>query len=135
MFIVDTIINGITTVIDKVVPDANVREQIKAQLATQAFEWIKLETADRESARRREVDTKDPTTRELAYIYTIGYFGILVTLMSGLFTITSDMHGLMEVLMGVLTAGQYSVMAYYFGSSHGSAAKDNTLSAIVQNQR
>jgi hypothetical protein len=39
-----------------------------------------------------------------------------------------------DVLMGVLTAGQYSIMSYYFGSSHGSQQKDKVLDRVVNHK-
>lgn len=133
MILIDTIINAVNNVIDKIVPDANVREQVKSQIAAQAFEWAKLDASDRDSARKREIETKDTTTRELAYIYTIGYFGALGSLLFGLVHIPEGYERLVDVLFGVLTAGQYSVMTYYFGSSHSSRSKDDTIGIIVKN--
>ena len=83
-----------------------------------------LERQDRDSARKREISLNDPTTRRLAYLYTGGYFGIFLSLISGWFTVQPDIKQLVDVLMAVLTAGQYSILTYYFGSSHGSASKD-----------
>jgi len=133
MFIVDTVLASINKVVDKIFPDANIREQVKAQLATAALDWYKLEINDKESARKREVETKDSTTKELAWIYTAGYFGMLAALLFGLVEIPERMMSLLDVLMGVLTAGQYSIMAYYFGSSAGSQSKDTVLSVIAKN--
>lgn len=125
--LIDSIVNGVSTVLDKWIPDANVREQVKLAVAEEAINWAKMDAGDRESARRREVETKDTTTRELAYIYTFGYFACLGALLGGWVQVPSSMDGLVDVLMGVLTAGQYSIMAYYFGSSHGSSIKDQYL--------
>lgn len=132
MVILDTILASVSKVIDKIVPDANVREQIKAEVAREAFEWSKLDQADRDSARRREVETKDSMTSILAGVYTGGYFFMLGGLMFGFVNITPDYKGLLDVLMGVLTAGQYSIMAYYFGSSHSSSKKDGVIESVVK---
>ena len=133
MVLVDTILNAVDGILDKFIPDANVREQAKAQLQSHSLEWAKLDTSDRDSARKREIETKDTTTRELAYIYTIGYFGCLSALLFGWVDIPQGYERLVDVLFGVLTAGQYSVMTYYFGSSHSSRSKDDVLGVIVKN--
>lgn len=130
MMIVDTIVNAIDGILDKFIPDANVREQVKAQIQNQVYEMAKLDADDRASARRREIETKDTTTRELAYVYTFGYFGALGALLFGWVNVPSDMHGLIDVLFGVLTAGQYSIMAFYFGSSSGSQNKDSIIARL-----
>lgn len=128
---IDSIVNGVSTVLDKWIPDANTREQVKLAVAEEALNWAKLDAGDRESARRREVETKDTTTRELAYIYTFGYFACLGALLFGWVAVPQQMEGLVDVLFGVLTAGQYSVLQYYFGSSHSSAFKDRMLHGPV----
>jgi hypothetical protein len=131
--LIQTIVGGIDSILDKFIPDANVREQTRQAIMNEALNWAKLEAQDRDSARRREAETKDPTTRELAWVYTIGYFGCLAALLFGWVQITESMRGLVDVLFGVLTAGQYSIMAYYFGSSQGSAHKDSVIGNIVSN--
>jgi hypothetical protein len=93
-----------------------------------------LEDKDRASAREREAKMGDPTTRRLAYVYTGGYFGAFMALLLGWVQVQEQMKGLVDVLMGVLTAGQYSIMSYYFGSSHGSAQKDKTLDRIANHK-
>lgn len=132
--IIGTVLSGVDAILDKFIPDANVKEQIKAELTKQSFEWAKLDKEDRDSARKREVDTKDTTTRELAYIYTFGYFGLVAALFMGWINVPDAMKGMADALMGVLTAGQYSIMAYYFGSSHGSAQKDKVLDRVVNHR-
>lgn len=132
MMIVDTILKAIDGILDKFIPDANVREQVKTQIQSQVYEMAKLDATDRDSARKREIETKDTTTRELAYVYTFGYFGALGALLFGWVNVPGDMHGLIDVLFGVLTAGQYSIMSYYFGSSHGSANKNMVIETLMK---
>ncbi len=128
MFLVDTILASINTVVDKVFPDATVAEQVKSQIAASSVEWYKMEQADRESARQREIKTQDQTVKQLAWVYTGGYFAMLAALLTGYVHPPTGMGDVLNVLMGVLTAGQYSVLQYYFGSSTGSADKTRLLS-------
>lgn len=127
MFLIDTVLQSVNTVIDKVFPDATVAAQVKAQLATSAIEWYKVEYADRDSARQRESATQDKTVRQLAWVYTGGYFALLGAILSGYAVVPPPLSSVVDVLLGVLTAGQYSVLSYYFGSSSGSANKDKFL--------
>lgn len=131
--LIDGILNAIDSVLDKVVADANVRETTKAALKAQSLEWYKLAIQDRDSARRREVETKDPTTSRLAWVYTCGYFGTLTCILFGFVHPAPTQEELINILMGVLTAGQYSVLQYYFGSSHGSRETNATLGVIAKN--
>jgi hypothetical protein len=103
--------------------------QIKAR-----YEIMHLEDQDRADARKRETSTGDPTTRRLAYVYTGGYFVAFVALLFGWVNVDENMVRLVDVLMGVLTAGQYSIMSYYFGSSHGSQQKDKVFDRIANHQ-
>lgn len=127
MFLIDTILDSIKVVVDKVVPDADLREKVKMHVADQALEWYKMEASDRDSARKRETATQDHTTRQLAWVYTVGYFSLLGALLLGYVKMQPSLETVLDVLLGVLTAGQYSVLAYYFGSSSGSNDKTRLL--------
>jgi hypothetical protein len=106
---------------------------MEAQMAYRQ-QLIALEDQDRADARQREVQTGDPTTRRLAYVYTGGYFMAFVSLLFGWVEVQENMIRLVDVLMGVLTAGQYSIMSYYFGSSHGSSEKDKVMDRLVNHK-
>ena len=127
MFLVDTILTSINTAVDKIFPDATVAEQVKAQIAASSVDWYKMEMADRDSARQREVALGDKTVRQLAWVYTGGYFALLGAILSGYVHPPESLGSVLDVLLGVLTAGQYSVLSYYFGSSSGSAEKSKIL--------
>jgi len=91
----------------------------------------RIANADRDSARNREVKTKDWTPRVLAALITVGYFGALFYMLR---------HGLpqhggseaMLVMLGTLGTAWGGVVAYYFGSSAGSKAKDEAMSRMGQ---
>jgi hypothetical protein len=130
--IIDKAIDFIDNVIDKIVPDAIEREKLKAEVRKEGYQWAQLDANDRDSARRRQVETRDNMTSILAGLYTGGYFLLLGGLMFGFVHPDPEHKGLLDVLMGVLTAGQYSIMAYYFGSSHSSSKKDSVIETVVR---
>jgi hypothetical protein len=86
----------------------------------------RIANEDRSSARNREVATRDWTPRVLAGLVTGGYFGVLFYMLrNGL-----PQHGgseAMLVMLGTLGTAWGGVVAYYFGSSAGSKAKDEAL--------
>ena len=86
----------------------------------------RIANEDRNSARNREVATKDWTPRILAGLITVGYFGALFYMLrNGL-----PQHGgseAMLVMLGTLGTAWGGVVAYYFGSSAGSKAKDEAM--------
>lgn len=90
----------------------------------------RIANADRDSARNREVKTRDWTPRLLAGLITAGYFGALFYMLrNGL-----PQHGgseAMLVMLGTLGTAWGGVVAYYFGSSAGSKAKDETMSRMT----
>ena len=90
----------------------------------------RIANADRDSARAREVKTKDWTPRLLAGLITAGYFGALFYMLrNGL-----PQHGgseAMLVMLGTLGTAWGGVVAYYFGSSAGSKAKDEAMNRMT----
>lgn len=60
----------------------------------------------------------------LSTIYTIGYFGLIASLIFDLASVPDGNSGhLMSGLIGVLTTLQVKVADFWFGSSHGSKQK------------
>lgn len=84
-----------------------------------------LATADRDSARRRETIVLDSTPRNLAYLITFGFFGVLVFIMLG--EVQEGMRAVLYTMLGALGASWQATISYYFGSTKGSAAKTELL--------
>lgn len=114
--IVDTVIKAGEKILDKFIPDANVLEQAKSELRQAGVEMAKLEASDRDSARKREMEVKDTTPRNLA-------IGITVALVAGagwfsLYPPTEANRSLVEMFGSALRDGWIMMIAYYFGASH-----------------
>lgn len=80
---------------------------------------------DRDSARRRETSVLDKTPRNLAYLITAGFFGVLMFIMVG--NVQDGMNEVLYIMLGALGASWQSSVNYYFGSTRGSQAKTALL--------
>ena len=91
-----------------------------------------IAAADRASARDREKTLKDKIPASLAIMVTLGFFGVLGYMLK--WQIPATGHDAMLLMLGGLGSAWTSVVAYYFGSSSGSASKDKTISEIASNK-
>lgn len=83
---------------------------------------------DRDSARNREVLTKDTTPKIMAYGVTIGFFGLLSYMLK--YDVPAANKDILNIMLGALGGAWVSIISYYFGSSAGSAKKDDTISKL-----
>lgn len=87
-----------------------------------------IAAGDRASARDREKTVKDKTPMVLAYILTLGEFCTLFwTLTHG---IPAEGHDIILILITAQTTSWIAAITYYFGSTAGSRAKDDTIAKL-----
>lgn len=104
-----------------------------AQMENLAIERERLVISDRDSARKREVAVKDYVPALLAVFLTAGFFGLLAWMM---YEAPPDgSRDVLNIMLGSLGTGWMSVIAYYFGSSAGSAGKDKVLAETINKQK
>ena len=102
-------------------------KQAEIELQKQAQElglnFEQLAVQDRASARDLQKQTKSFIPPVLSILVTIGFFGILGGLMSGKI-MTSDA---LMLMLGSLGTAWTGIIAFYFGSSASSQAKDQMI--------
>ena len=100
---------------------AEIELQLQAQELGLNFEQLAVQ--DRASARDLQKETKSLIPPILSVLVTIGFFGILAGLMSGKI-MTSDA---LMLMLGSLGTAWTGIIAFYFGSSASSQAKDQMI--------
>ena len=97
--------------------------ELKKQAQSMNLDFAKLLAEDKKSARDMQIATKSWIPALLAVFVTLGFFGILLGLMTEHFK-TSDA---LMLMLGSLATAWTGVMAFYFGSSASSQAKTELL--------
>lgn len=99
------------------------------QMQTLGFKQISdleaIAAGDRRDAREMQKTTRSPIPAVLSVLVTLGYFGVLVGMMTGTLK-TADSQALL-LMLGSLSTGWGVVMAFWFGTTAGSNRKTELL--------
>ena len=98
----------------------------KTEMAKIGLDKDKLEFADKDSARKREMEVKDSTPAVLAYLFTVMFGSTLGTLIFGP-EIAESNKPIIFSMVGSLGTVWIAACTYYHGTSRSSAAKDVLL--------
>ena len=118
----DTINSGKLTA-DQIASIQSAEIALKAKAQEMNLDFEQLAVQDRKSARDMQTTTKSFIPPLLALIITLGFFGILIGMMTGKVT-SSDA---LMLLLGSLGTAWTGVISFYFGSSASSQNKDALL--------
>jgi hypothetical protein len=97
--------------------------ELKKQAQEMNLDFAKLANDDRKSARDMQATTRSIIPPVLALVVTVGFFGILIGLMTKTFA-TSDA---LMMMLGSLGTAWTGIISFFFGSSASSQAKDQLL--------
>jgi len=97
--------------------------ELKKSAQELGLNFEQLAVQDRASARDLQKETRSIVPPVLSVLITLGFFGILIGLMSGKI-VTSDA---LMLMLGSLGTAWTGIIAFYFGSSASGQAKDVML--------
>lgn len=92
-----------------------------------------IASADRASARAREIAIKDKLPAILAISITAGFFTLLILLVFA--TIPAGSQTILNIMVGSLGTAWIGIVNYYFGSSSGSADKSRTIAGLAEEKK
>lgn len=105
-----------------------VEADFKVKLKEAGVELAAIDARDRDSARRRQVAMGDWTPTILGVLIILGFFGILGVMF--FIEVPPAAQALVNVLFGALTGMCVQVGNYFFGSSAGSAKKNDMIADL-----
>jgi hypothetical protein len=120
----------VATALQNATPEqlANVKKidaDFKVRMQELDIDLERIAAGDRDSARRREMTVGDHTPKILAASITLGFFGILFWMF--VYGVPKNGNEALLLMLGALQTAFTGVIAYYFGSSAGSKAKNDLL--------
>lgn len=114
---------------DQLLAAQKAEQDFQVQMAKLGYEHVedleKVAADDRASARAREVSVKDKIPAILAITITVGFFALLGAMLK--WSPPASNKDLLNIMLGSLGTAWVAVVTYYFGSSAGSARKDDIL--------
>lgn len=99
---------------------------------------LELQNADRDSARKREIEVAKSDvhfiTKNITSILAIGTLASTMMMTALVFFVSfpASQENIIIFALGFLTSAATQVLSYYFGSSSGSKEKDQQLKGLVR---
>jgi hypothetical protein len=109
-----------------------VESQLILDLKKLDVDVARIDAGDRDSARKREISIADYTPRIIAGLVISAWIAIQYFIFAG-HIIEPTMRDFAMRALGTMDAALTMILAYYFGSSSGSRAKDTQIATLVKN--
>ncbi|MGR3501586.1 hypothetical protein [Pseudaestuariivita sp.] len=102
--------------------------EFDAEMKRLDVELERIDAGDRASARDRQAKMRDWTPSVLGGLILLGFFGVLAALMW--LDLPAGGADVVKIMLGALGAMTTQVGNYFFGSSRGSAAKNDIIAQL-----
>jgi len=100
-------------------------QQFAKEMKALDIDLDRIAVDNTKDARQMQMQTHSKVPAILAIVVTLGFFGILTVMVTGVYN-ASDNNALL-IMLGALGASWGSIVQYYFGSSMSSARKDGFI--------
>jgi hypothetical protein len=128
-------------ILDKIFPNPAERDLAKARLIelqtngelakiASETERLRIDADDRNSARQREMTVRDKIPAILSIAITLGFFGVLSYLL--VYGAPEKGGEALFIMLGSLGTAWSGVIAYYFGSTSSSSAKNQIIANMTK---
>lgn len=107
--------------------------ELKKKFIQAGLDEKKIAALDRESARERQIKTKDHMPAVLSILLTLGFFSIIFMVM--FYQVPKESINLINIMIGAIGTAWTSSITYYFGSSSGSKLKSHLLGSSYASQK
>lgn len=94
------------------------------------IQYAQIDESDRDSARKRQEAVKDWIPGVLAVSLTLGFFGLLASLV--VHAPPEGSRDIVHVMLGSLGTGWVTMLAYYYGSSNDAARQSQAVAPAAQ---
>ncbi len=125
---IKTALSGVTP--EQMLALKNADQEFSLKMQELGFKQVSdmeaLAVADRRDARDMQKVTRSNMPAVLSVMYTVGYFAILVGMMLKVFIVADSV--VLTQMVGALTAGQVTVLAFWMGTTNDSGRKTELLS-------
>lgn len=109
-------------------------QDFSLQMERIGVDLSKIDADDRDSARKRQTETKDHAPEVLGGIIILGFLTAVGFVLAGQVDGLKDplQAALVGTLIGYVSAKADQVVAYYFGSNSASKKKDQTIANLTK---
>jgi hypothetical protein len=122
--------------VDKLLELKKIDEQYKEKVLSTYVENLNLENEDRDSARRVQVENVKAHSLNMPAILSLiiipGFFLVLLLIM--MYPVQEPSRNVIDLLIGFLGGSLGQVIAFYFGTTHGSLEKTRLMFKSVSPQ-